>query len=543
MRAASICLVVAAGCAPGVLGIEVQLVTRACPGATALDQSRNPTAGVTSLVFRVTGDGIKPVTPDAVPFSSLSAQLPNISIGTGRRVTVEARDATGRLRARADSGKFDALGPGDVHLRLFLRSVDAFTLTGDAEGAACTHLRTPRAGHAMTLLGDGRVLITGGYTLDPATAKLQYHDEAELFDPQTGDFSLLTAGPSQKRAGHAALAISSPLGAGVLLAGGEGPQDATANPAAGAIRPLELFMNGAWSIVTPPVVSPAREHQATAVDLKTGYVVLAGGQGTPDSSGVQPYDTVSFFDPSSGAVRDVAQRLHSGPLTDAVAVARANAQHGAALGGVVLIGGRDGTGAVTSQISGLVFSPSANDYVEDPTYRADQAPTLAHLPSPRAHHIAVRMRDDTILTAGGVTSWASAPDYSQTTDEVTLIDPGAATVANVGRLSQKRADSCSVLLEDGSVLIAGGAWQDASRNLFSAHQAELVRADLVIRQPVGPQVSGGDGTLQAPRHRAACVRLNDGSVLVTGGLQYPAAGTGVPKVLDSAEIYMPVAAQ
>ena len=104
-------------------------------------------------------------------------------------------------------------------------------------------------------------------------------------------------------------------------------------------------------------------------------------------------------------------------------------------------------------------------------------------------------------------------------------------------LSKARADSCTATLEDGSVLVVGGAWQD-NAGLHSAHQVDLIQADLTVRSPYGPE--NADGTLQAPRHRAACVRLKDGSVLVTGGLQYPASGTGAPVVLDSAEIYMPI---
>ena len=534
MRAASsiVLLLLGAGCGPAVLGIDVQLATRACAGATAADPTRNPVTGVDTLRFRVTGDGLLPQQLE-VPFAGGSAHLPGIPIGTGRRVTVEARRGS-HLVSRADSGNFDVLGPADVHLQLFLRAVDAFTTTGSPDGSACTRLTLPRAGHAMTLLPDGRVLVSGGFSLDPATAKLQYHDAAEIFDPQTGAFAPLPASPLQRRAGHAAVAVTGPAGPAVLLAGGEGTQGNNPDGAAIALRPFELYLDGAWSQVLPPAASPAREHQAAAVDLKTGSVLLAGGQGGPDSTSPGALDTASVFSPGSGAITDVTQRLRAGPLTDAVAVARDNLRNGLKLGGVALVGGRDATGKVLTQLSGLVFSDSANDFVDDPAYR-----TLA-LPSPRAHHIAARLRDDSLLTAGGVTSWTMAPDYAHTTAEVTLINPQAGTVGNLGQpLSRARADSCTATLEDGTVLVVGGAWQD-NAGLHSARQVDLIQPDLTVRPAYGPE--SGDGTLQAARHRAACVRLRDGSVLVTGGLQYPASGTGAPVALDSAEIYMPVGA-
>ena len=533
MRSASVVLLLAAGCGQSVLGIDVVLATHACPGATAQDSTRNPVNGVDTLRFRVTGDGLLPQVLD-VAFAGGSAHLPGIAVGNNRRVTVEARRGT-HLISRADSGKFDAVGPGDVHLQLFLRVVDAFTTTGSADGGACTRLTVPRAGHAMTLLPDGRVLVSGGFTLDPASSKLQYHDAAEIFDPQTGGFAALPASPLERRSGHSAVAISGPAGAAVLLAGGEGTQNNNPDGLAIALRGFELYLNGAWSQVLAPASSPAREHQAAAVDLRTGSVVLAGGQSGPDSSNPAVLDTATVFAPSTGAVTDVAQHLRAGPLTDAVAVARDNLRNGLKLGGLALIGGRDATGKVSTQLSGLVFSESANDFVDDPAYR------LLALPSPRAHHVAARMRDDTIITAGGVTSWAMAPDYSHATAEVTLINPQGATVGNLvnQQLSRARADSCTATLEDGSVLVVGGAWQD-NAGLHSARQVDVVSPELTVRPPYGPE--NADGTLQAGRHRAACVRLRDGSVLVTGGLQYPAGGTGAPAVLYSAEIYMPIGA-
>ncbi len=531
MRAASFLLLAVAGCGQAVLGIDVQLATRACPGATSADPTRNPSNGVDKLHFKISGDGLLPLTLDA-DFAGGAAHLPGIPIGTNRRVTVEAMRNT-HVVSRADSGLFDALGPGDVHLQLFLRAVDAFTTTGSPDGSSCTRLTMARAGHAMTLLPDGRVLVSGGFSLDPATSKLQYHDAAEIFDPQTGAFAPLPASPLERRAGHSAVAISGPAGAAVLLAGGEGTQGNNPDGLAIALRPFELYLNGVWTQVVPPSASPAREHQAAAVDLKTGSVLLAGGQSGPDSASPSVLDTATVFSPSSGAVTDVAQHLRAGPLTDAVAVARDNAQNGRKLGGVALIGGRDATGKVLTQVSGLVFSDSANDFVDDPAYR-----TLPALPSPRAHHIAARMRDDSLITAGGVTSWTMSPDYTHATAEITLINPQGGTVANLNQqLSKARADSCTATLEDGTVMVVGGAWQD-NFGLHSARQVDLIGADLTVRSPYGPE--NADGTLQASRHRAACVRLKDGSVLVTGGLQYPASGSGAPVVLDSAEIYMPV---
>jgi hypothetical protein len=228
-----------------------------------------------------------------------------------------------------------------------------------------------------------------------------------------------------------------------------------------------------------------------------------------------------------------------GPLSDAAAVARANLSAGSQLGGIVLVGGRDQSGNTLAQISGLIWGASATsslDFVDDPTFKA----SAFKLPTPRAHHVALRTVDDRVLTAGGVVTMAlGAFDYANATAAITLIDPAGGQVADLpARLSQARADSCAVLLDDGSALVAGGAWKDAS-GIHSARGVDLIAPDHSVRVAFGPANGTGDGLLQAARHRAACVKLRDGSVLVSGGLQYPAGG-GQPVVLDSAEIYTPV---
>jgi hypothetical protein len=522
-----------AGCGPAVLGIQVELVTKACPGATT---NTNPLNGVTRLRFHLTGDGLQPQTISA-DLNSGRAQIPNIAVGANRRLTVEALTGS-RVQARADSGRFDAQGPSDVHLRLFLRNLDSFTGTGDPSGA-CTHMTTTRAGHAMALLPDGRVLISGGYSFDGSTPpKLVYHDDAEVFDPATGAFAPLNPGPIARRAGHAALTVSGGSGAGILLAGGEGPPDAAGTGAVVAVGSFELFANGSWTQFAPGGGSPARTRAAAAVDLKTGAAVIAGGQAGP-KSGASVYQSVTYFDPATNSLKDAALPLRVGPLSDAVAVARANLSAGSQLGGIVLVGGRDQNGSTLAQISGLIWGPSPTsslDFVDDPAFKAP----AFKLPSPRAHHVALRTVDDMVLTAGGVLTIAPGVfDYANATAAITLIDPAGGQVADLpAPLSQARADSCAALLDDGTALVAAGAWKDSS-GIHSARSVDLIGPDHSVRVAFGPPNGTGDGLLQSARHRAACLKLRDGSVMVSGGLQYPAAG-GLPVVLDSAEIYMPV---
>ena len=534
MLRALLASVALAACSPAVLGIQIDLLTRACPNAPL---AVSPSTGVTKLRITLTGDGLQSQTL-LIDYGAGTAQIPNVPVGLNRRITIDAL-AGSAVRAHADSGPFDASGPADVRLTLFLRAVDAFTPASDAS-AACSKMVTPRAGHAMTLLPDGRVMITGGFSFDGSSPpQLVYHGDAEVFDPQTGRFSQLSPGPTLRRADHAALPLVVSAKPAVLLAGGEGPTAPDGTGAVTAIKPLEILVGSAWSEWTPPVTSPSRDHVAAAVDLRTGAAVLAGGQAGPDKPGVSVYGTVSWFDPVKGSLQDAAAPLRAGLLTDAVAVARTNDSSRSRLGGVVLIGGRDGNGNVLAQVSGVIWgnAPGGSlDFIDDATFSGSQWT----LPSPRAHHAALRMSDDTVLTAGGVTAMTvGAFDYANATAAITVIDPLGGRVYDLPvPLSQARADACAVSLANGSALIAGGAWKDSS-GLHSAHNAEVVAADHSVRSPGGPDALPNGGVLVEARHRAACIRLSDGSVLITGGLQYPASG-GTPAVLDSAEIYQPL---
>src|SRR5205085_4718359 len=99
----------------------------------------------------------------------------------------------------------------------------------------------------------------------------------------------------------------------ILLLGGEGLDDSGQG---GAVKPLELFSSGFWKAIQPPSAAPAREHQAAAVDLRTGFALMAGGQSGADAAGPTVFDTAAYYDPQSGSVKTVSTRLSAGPITD-----------------------------------------------------------------------------------------------------------------------------------------------------------------------------------------------------------------------------------
>ena len=137
-------------------------------------------------------------------------------------------------------------------------ATDRFSPTGPLAAA--------RAFHQATLLGDGRVLVTGGASEDFASPPLG----AEIWDPATGAFA--PAGQLRApRQGHAAVLLTDGR---VLVVGGIDPR--TQND---GIASSEIYSpaSGAWA--AGPELQPAW-GLSTATLLDNGKVLVFGGETT-----------------------------------------------------------------------------------------------------------------------------------------------------------------------------------------------------------------------------------------------------------------------
>jgi hypothetical protein len=188
---------------------------------------------------------------------------------------------------------------------------------GDASFVPGADMQIARAGHTLTTLPDGRVLVVGG---DPNTAPAAQIENSpaspatpEIYDPATASFAFLTVGTSPNQGNTGGSGGGAPVGSG---SGG----GAFGGPSQG-----------------PPALSgTALLHAATL--LPTGGVLVSGGMDVPVGIDVGELVTVSL-----GTTAAVAPSLATGAPLAAVG-GDALVLHGA--GFVALDDGAGGTNAL-----------------------------------------------------------------------------------------------------------------------------------------------------------------------------------------------------
>lgn len=121
-----------------------------------------------------------------------------------------------------------------------------------------------------TLLGNGKVLIAGGDNgLETGT------NQAELYDPRTNTFTTVPTPMTAPRHGHAATLLANGK---VLISGGK----SEAAAAGSAMAELYDPVLNTFSVTTGPMTASRNHH--TSTDLGNGKVLLAGGATPADSA-------------------------------------------------------------------------------------------------------------------------------------------------------------------------------------------------------------------------------------------------------------------
>jgi hypothetical protein len=143
------------------------------------------------------------------------------------------------------------------------------------------------------------------------------------------------------------------------------------------------------------------------------------------------------------------------------------------------------------------------------------------------HSTATLLMDGTVLFTGGVSDLGRSSSAE-------LYNPATGTFAFVGNMGWRRVWQTATLLPGGAVLVAGG-----DTEVCSAHSCTFAGsiASAELYEPsTGTFTTTADMTAARSVHQATL--LNDGRVLITGGVSFGGIGIFFGS-LSSAELYVP----
>jgi WD40 repeat protein len=322
-------------------------------------------------------------------------------------------------------------------------------------------LSTARAGHTVTLLRNGTVLVTGGYD---GTDRLATCD---LYNPTTGIWTP-AASLSIVRTRHTATLLPN----GKVLA-------ASGSIADGGIRTLtcELYdpAVGTWTN-TGSILAGRGGH--TAILLPNGKVLVAGGDA---GAGLKPISSAELYDPAA----------QTWAPTDSLTTPRNNHTATLLLNGKVLVVGGSSDGSVVILSTAELYDPTTGRWT-----------ATAPMTSARANHTATLLPDGRVLVAGG-------QDGSSMLSSAELYDPSTGTWQATDAMAETRANHSTALLADGRVLVSGGITGGFTTSAVMLSGAELYDPAL------GKWTAAG--TLNTAREFHTSTLLADGEVLIVGG--------------------------
>lgn len=265
-------------------------------------------------------------------------------------------------------------------------------------------LNEPRVSPIAVLLKSGKVLVVGGWIGHGCT------NSAEVYDPSTGRFTLLTAKMTAVRGDARGTLLDD---GDVLITGGAD------HDSPGGVASAELFQPATMTFEAVASMHFARvSHTATL--LLDGRVLIVGGRGNEVNAIAEIYDPKTRHFSDTGSLTTARYKHTAGRLAD---------------GRVLIAGGsdeRDWTGSLGST---EIYDPKTGKF------SSGSALNEARFKLPED---AVRLSSGRLLVAGGG-------------KEVEVFDPVSCNfLLASGEISNAWHFMTETKLEDGSVLLAGG---------------------------------------------------------------------------------------
>lgn len=379
----------------------------------------------------------------------------------GRSFTEAAVLADGRV-----------LVPGGNHVHHLGATVPEAEIFDPVGGSwsPTTTMVSPHAKHTVTVLDDGRVLVTGGEGRLLGEVRGNPLTVSEVFDPRTGGWTATGPMRTEVPFNHSATRL---WDGRVLVAGGafEG------TGGSGTLDEAQLFDPSSDTWVSTSSMSVPRTYHAS-VRLTDGRVLVAGGH---DGSRV-PQATAEIWD----------RRTGTWSATGPMAFAHHSETNVATLvpdGRVLLVAGatvrNDGARDVTN--AAQLYDPRTN--------RWRLAPAI---PGPgRTDHVVTSLDDGRVLVAGGMSQDPLVPiPTGLGLRDAYLFDARTCSWEPVPAMRVERSNAAVAMSEDGSVLVIGGQHGDRDGARLNDSRVErFTPAATPWRSPPSRRCPGATGVV------------------------------------------------
>jgi hypothetical protein len=355
------------------------------------------------------------------------------------------------------------------------------------------------AGHSLTLLADGRVLIAGGSVDDVSGAALP-GDKLILFRPNDQSFTLSAATLSHPRSAHTATRLADGR---VLFLGGSDDLGAARNTG-------DLYDPLSDSLVAiAPMAVPRVGHTATL--LADGRVFVAGG-----ITAINGADPIASINSITNNTQRYSPALGTWSSAPNLPLPRAGHAASRLADGRVLLSG----GLEVASLFGIplpsfsrdcrAYQPSNNTIQDLPDFSGN-----------RTLHAQLTLSDGRVVVAGGADGNLLTQTFFSLSS-VFVFNPGSNSWSAAGNLLQPRAFHSLHELEGGQVLCVGGLASVDVISLSGSPAQGLEFAPLSIASWTQP------GSLPRIRPGLQSIAIEGGDrVLLIGAPADPLGGTVV----------------
>lgn len=450
---------------------------------------------------------------DGVETNVIVGRLQGLDIAAddaGLEVTYRISTEDDLLKQLEVSGNLD---PSIAHTLIDDVSVDSmhasltvsFSEYGKDVAYIAPHLFRSRFSHDATLLDDGRVLVSGGWTGVANNNEIFPYPVvfSQIYDPGADTWTFtdrIGSGNLEELSGFLIYspAIRLPDGKIVSVAlseesQGGNPDDVTSAIAVFDPEALE------WTHLSD---IPSNRIFADIVALEDGRVVVVGGLDleamSSSSTTIEPEDLVESYNTNTGEWQTLGPMNE--PAMEHSLITLNN-------GRIMAVGGFNDSSSMHGTDRAEIFDPDTNEWTLTGSTNVS-----------RMFPVAITLSDGRLLVTGSTISHRPVADDSPNSE---VFDPETGEWTVTGAMSVRRYGHTLTLLPDGRVLAAGGE-DPMGDNYLLYSSTEIFDPETNTWSP-GPELS-------QPRSSHSATLMPDGSILLAGGIsqegeRYPIAST------------------